>query len=226
MRDAGSAAATTTDRCNVAPQNPHESRMILFCLLCVSLVLGGWAVRREVRAGSRPSGCISSESVSASSPSRDASFRPRRRPRRAPCPLPPPRWRPGPGRNGRDAARARDSVLAPRPVSAAASRRAAVTVEVADSAFLSDHPPAPTAPGRAFLLAPFAVPVARPSAAPRQGVGCMDPLYYLIGCLAALAGAGRRVVRRPAAGQIPAPGRPRPRRRDHRRRPRRRRKNP
>ena len=23
--------------------------MILFCLLCVSLVLGGWAVRREVR---------------------------------------------------------------------------------------------------------------------------------------------------------------------------------
>ena len=25
--------------------------MTLFCLLCVSLVLGGWAVRREARAG-------------------------------------------------------------------------------------------------------------------------------------------------------------------------------
>jgi hypothetical protein len=27
---------------------PHESRMTLFCLLCVSLVLGGWAMRHTV----------------------------------------------------------------------------------------------------------------------------------------------------------------------------------
>ena len=48
----------------------------------------------------------------------------------------------------------------------------------------------------------------------------MDPLYYLIGCLAALAGlaVGWFVAR--LLDTIPAPGRPRPRRGDHRRRPR------
>src|SRR5262249_39200127 len=48
---AGSAADTHTDPCNVAAHTKnHEFRMTLFWLLCVSLVLGGLAHRRELRS--------------------------------------------------------------------------------------------------------------------------------------------------------------------------------